>query len=126
MRFEYASSALAAAAARVSNAQALTQTVAFNVLDATATLPTPLAVADSLVLNALVTSDAFLGTLGGFVTSSFASVITPGTYRLLATDSGIRDSVLDASLSFVPEPETYLLMLAGIGVAGFMARRRAD
>ena len=75
--------------------------------------------------NALVASDNFLGTLGGFAVSSFASAITPGTYRLVATGTGVRDSVLDVSLSFVPEPGTYVLMLAGLGMVGFMARRRA-
>ena len=169
-----------AAAAFASNAQAVTQTVAFNVLNATATLPTPFAVGDNLVLNtlvsqatgalsqtvtfsvasgvsgfvgdavwqistaggtgprltgvnidifnsvnALVVSDTALGTLGGFAVSSFASAITPGTYRLVATGNGIRDSVLDVSMSFVPEPGTYMLLLAGIGVIAFMARRRA-
>ena len=178
---KYVPLALVAAAALASNAQAATQAVAFNSLNATATLPTPFAVGDNLVLNTLVTqatgalsqtitfsvasgvtslvgdavwqigtaigtgprltgvnidifnsantlvvSDTFLGALGGFAVSSFASVITPGTYRLVATGNGIRDSVLDVSLSFVPEPETYLLMLAGIGIVGFMARRRAS
>jgi len=28
------------------------------------------------------------------------------------------------SLAPVPEPETYALMLAGLGLVGFMARRR--
>ena len=178
---KYVPLALVAAAAFASNAQAATQAVAFNSLNATATLPTPFAVGDNLVLNTLVTqatgalsqtitfsvasgvtsllgdavwqigtaigtgprltgvnidifnsantlvvSDTFLGSLGGFAVSSFASVITPGTYRLVATGNGIRDSVLDVSLSFVPEPGTYLLMLAGLGVVGFMARRRAS
>jgi len=76
--------------------------------------------------NAIVASDTFAGTLGGFAVSSLSSAITPGTYRLVATGTGVRDSVLDVSLSFVPEPGTYLLMLAGLGMVGFMARRRAD
>ena len=29
-----------------------------------------------------------------------------------------------ASIAAVPEPETYALMLAGIGMVGFMAKRR--
>jgi hypothetical protein len=32
--------------------------------------------------------------------------------------------VTDFSVTAVPEPETYALMLAGLGVVGFMARRR--
>ncbi len=179
-QFKYVPLALAAAATLASNAHAATQNVAFNVLNATATLTSPFAVGDNLVMNTLVTgatgalsqtitfsvasgvnafvgdavwqistatgtgprltgvnidifnsvnalvaSDTFLGTLGGFAVSSFASAITPGTYRLVATGTGVRDSVLDVSLSFVPEPGTYVLMLAGLGMVGFMARRRA-
>jgi hypothetical protein len=33
-------------------------------------------------------------------------------------------SVGGASVSPVPEPETYALMLAGLGLVGFMARKR--
>jgi hypothetical protein len=33
-------------------------------------------------------------------------------------------SVTDVSVTAVPEPETYALMLAGLGLLGFMARRR--
>lgn len=179
-RFVYAPLALVAATALASTAHAATQTVAFSVLNASATLTTPLAVGDNLVMNTLVSpatgallqtitfsvasgvsgflgdavwqistasgtgprltgvnidifnsanvlvaSDTFLGTLGGFAVSSFSSAITPGTYRMVATGTGVRDSVLDVSLSFVPEPGTYLLMLAGLGMVGFMARRRA-
>jgi PEP-CTERM motif len=42
-------------------------------------------------------------------------------FRGLEPDSGDKVS---ASLTTVPEPETYALMLAGVGLVGFIARRR--
>ena len=175
--------ALLVGAALANDAQAVTQAVAFNVLNASATLPSPLLSGDNLVLNTLVTtqtgallqtinftvgagvgsltgqatweidtatgtgprligvnidvfdasnvlvtSDSFVGTLGGFAVSTFASNIAPGNYRLVATGTAVRDASLDLSLSFisgaVPEPGTYGLMLAGLGFVGLIARRR--
>lgn len=162
-------------------AHATTQAVQFNVLNASATLPTPFAAGDNLRLdtlvttqvgallqaitftvatgvnsltgeaaweintatgtgprlvgvnldifdaaNALVASDSFQGTLGGFAVSTFASAIGPGTYRLVATGTGVRDSSLDVTLSFatsaVPAPATWALLLTGIGSLGLRAR----
>ncbi|MDP3221761.1 MAG: PEP-CTERM sorting domain-containing protein [Rubrivivax sp.] len=75
--------------------------------------------------SALVASDSFAGTLAGFATSTFANTnISPGLYRLVATGNGIRESSLDVTVSFIPEPGTYALMLAGLGVVGLMVRRR--
>jgi PEP-CTERM motif len=176
--------ALLVGAALANNAHAVTQVVAFNVLNASATLPSPLLGGDSLHLNtyvstqtgallqtinftvganvgsltgqavweidtatgtgprlvgvnidifnaatnALVTSDSFAGVLGNFAVSTFASGIAPGNYRLVATGTGIRDSSLDVTLNFVaavvPEPGTYGLMLAGLGLMGLLAHRR--
>ncbi len=39
-------------------------------------------------------------------------------------DHDFNDLVVGVSVSPIPEPETYALMLAGLGVVGFMARRR--
>jgi hypothetical protein len=77
--------------------------------------------------NLLVTSDTFAGALGGFAISTFASSIGPGTYKMVATGTGVRDSSLDVTLSFitaVPEPQTYGLMMAGLGMIAFLGRRR--
>ena len=38
--------------------------------------------------------------------------------------TGLRVEFLDSSVTAVPEPETYALMLAGLGIIGFVARRR--
>lgn len=75
--------------------------------------------------NTLVASDTFAGVLADFAHSTFASGLAAGTYTLVASGNGIRDSSLDISLTLaVPEPETYALLLAGIGAVGFAARRR--
>lgn len=77
--------------------------------------------------NVLVASDTFAGTLGGFAVSTFASAIGPGTYKMVATGTGVRDSSLDVTLSFigvVPEPQTYALMLAGLVMMASLRRRR--
>jgi hypothetical protein len=39
-------------------------------------------------------------------------------------DADYNDLVVGISVSVVPEPETYALMLAGLGIMGFVARRR--
>jgi len=165
-----------------SSAQATTQLVTFNVLNASATLPVPLLSGDALHLNSyvatefgalsqtvnftlgagvatlggqavwevgtaagpgprltgfnvdifnasnvLVASDSFSGVLGNFGVSTFAGSITPGSYRMVVTGTGVRESSLDVTLTFasvVPEPGTYALMFAGLGVIGLIARRR--
>ena len=41
-----------------------------------------------------------------------------------AIDDRIWNGNIHYSLSAVPEPETYAMMLAGLGLLGFAARRR--
>lgn len=51
--------------------------------------------------NTLVASDVFQGLLADFATSSIAlGSLAPGSYRLVATGNGVRDSSLDISLTF--------------------------
>jgi hypothetical protein len=185
---KFAPAALAVCAAALlsaTSAQATTQLVTFNVLNATATLQNPLLAGDTLHLNTFVSSevgaliqtinftvnpgvatisgqavwevgtaagpgprltgvnidifnattnvlvatDTFAGVLGNFAVSTFASSFAPGNYRLVATGTGVRESSLDVTVNFlaavVPEPGTYAMMLAGLGLVGLLARRRS-
>jgi hypothetical protein len=51
---------------------------------------------------------------------------TSGKLKLFYWDSnnGDNSGSIAATVTAVPEPETYALMLAGLGLVGFMARRR--
>lgn len=93
-------------------------------------------------------TDTFTGTTvnnGGAVTPfttyvvlgtyTVAGVFTPytdgGLYQVvlgfndgLAVDADYDDLVVGLNVSAVPEPESYALMLAGLGAIGFIARRR--
>jgi hypothetical protein len=76
--------------------------------------------------------DTFLGSFG---TGDYISTQTPGafaagSYFFEATGTGT--GTLGGRLSYtasavaapIPEPQTYALLLAGLGTVGFMARRR--
>ena len=67
------------------------------------------------VLNSTLTDFALLST-GGSPNAYFAA-------DLIRTEGGATGAV-GAITAAVPEPETYALMLAGLGVMGFMAKRR--
>jgi len=74
------------------------------------------------------TSYAVLGTFAGSVFTPFTA---GGAYDLvlgfndgLRVDADFDDMVVGLKVTAVPEPETYALLLAGIGAVGFIARRR--
>jgi hypothetical protein len=67
------------------------------------------------VLNSALSDFALMST-GGSPNAYFAA-------DLIQTDGGATGAV-GAITAAVPEPETYALMLAGIGMMGFMAKRR--
>lgn len=84
--------------------------------------------------NVLVGSDSFAGVLATFARSTFDIDLGPGTYRLVATGTGVRDASLDIALNVggvpvdvpvgVPEPGTLALLAFGIGGFGMAMRRR--
>lgn len=61
-----------------------------------------------------------------------ANVVTPGTWSIHWLNNGgqvpdfsnLTLFARDVAVTPIPEPETYALMLAGLGVLGFVARRR--
>ena len=69
--------------------------------------------------------------LGSFAGSVFTPYTLGGAYDLiLGFNDGMRvdadydDMVVGLKVTPVPEPETYALMLAGLGALGFISRRR--
>jgi hypothetical protein len=76
----------------------------------------------------LVASDSFVGTLGGFATSTLLGNLAPGDYTLVATGTAVRDASLNVSLSFVPapvpEPQTWALLAAGLVFVSRAVRSR--
>jgi hypothetical protein len=78
--------------------------------------------------NHVVASDSFVGTLGGFATSTLLGDLSPGDYTLVATGTAVRDASLNVSLSFVPtavpEPQTWALLVTGLVFVARAVRSR--
>jgi hypothetical protein len=65
----------------------------------------------------------------GWMHQSFTFVATEASTALsfTSTTGGDAGIALDnITITPVPEPETYALMLAGLGLVGFTARRRSN
>jgi 5'-nucleotidase / UDP-sugar diphosphatase len=65
-------------------------------------------------LASYIQTDASEGGLGGLITASMYGTETPFDYE---------GRLIDLAVA-VPEPETYALMLGGLGLVGWLARRR--
>jgi hypothetical protein len=63
---------------------------------------------------------------GGSYEYYFGSPVGPGSYTLTFATPGAISTLLldDLTITAVPEPSTYALMLAGLGAIGFLATRR--
>ena len=62
-------------------------------------------------------------------TTSFTQIIRTNARNYQAGNFGLLDGIGDNAVGFaaaVPEPETYAMLLAGLGLMGTIARRRKD
>ena len=105
--------------------------------DYTITLQTPFLynpAAGNLLLDVLIPTTATVSGNGlGFIPFDNVNTLNDGIYSVLDINNGA--ALVGAastsgtiarfvSVSAVPEPETYAMMIAGLGVMGFFARRR--
>ena len=89
----------------------------------------PVATTTAAALDGNAPANSVLG-LGGTVATSWAAGDTLWIRWVerndVGNDHGLAIDNVSFSVSAVPEPETYALMLAGLGMMGVMARRRKN
>ncbi|MGB4813162.1 MAG: PEP-CTERM sorting domain-containing protein [Methylophilaceae bacterium] len=109
--------------------QASSATGYFNGLSITGTSPA----AGNLFLTP-TTAKPYFASLGGILLSTSNNIYNLSSDPInhskmsitdFATGYGTFNSALTFSVAAVPEPETYAMMLLGIGLVGFVARRKA-
>ena len=95
-------------------------------------------VAKSSILNSTDPDMALFSNIKsyGYWTSTMFSPITSNSYDFIFDDGSQRFAprsqpfyafmVRDGDVAAIPEPETYALMLAGLGLVGFAAKRRKN
>jgi len=74
--------------------------------------------------NGGVSYSGLLNITGG--TGLFAGATGSGTFSAFDKDGLTTDHNLSFTVTSVPEPETYAMMLAGLGLMSFVARRRKE
>ena len=90
----------------------------------------------NLLLDFVIPTTATVSGSGfGFLTFDTVNTLNDGIYSVVdinngasltgfADTSGAITRFVSTSVSAVPEPETYAMMLAGLGILGFVARRK--
>lgn len=69
-----------------------------------------------------------LGTFAGNNTTNWTSALPAGDYVIKVTGNanGSHGGTYGFAMTMVPEPETYAMLLAGLGLVGFATRRRSE
>ena len=69
-----------------------------------------------------------LFTYNGDNTTNFSSSLAAGDYVIKVTGNanGSHGGTYGFAMTLVPEPETYAMLLAGLGLIGFATRRRSE